>query len=95
MEQQVFTVKEILNITIKNMQMIMIPVEMSETVGKTVAISIRNLQACVDAIERDEAKQQAEQAALEDKGRANGCACCAPAADKPTAGEAWEEETDE
>ena len=50
------TVREVLEITVNNLQGIMLPVELSETAGQTILGSIRNLTACINAMDRQESE---------------------------------------
>ena len=77
--EQQMTVEQVLQVTVASLQGIMIPVEMSDTVGTVVSGSIRNLRLCIEAMERDRMQQEA------------AAAVAAEQADK----EALEEETDE
>jgi hypothetical protein len=53
MEQ--LTVREVLEITINNLKGIQIPVELCDTVGQAIVGSIRNLTACVNAMDAQNA----------------------------------------
>jgi len=44
------TVQQVLEITIRNLKAIMVPVELSESIGQVLLGSIRNLEACVNAM---------------------------------------------
>lgn len=57
MESQKMTIKEVLRVTIANLQEITIPVTASETVGTNICGCIRNLQMCIEAISREEAEK--------------------------------------
>lgn len=91
--EQKMTVEQVLQITAANLQGIMIPVEMSETVGATISGSIRNLRLCLDAMAQERMqKEAAEQERLQQEAAA---AAAAAGAEAPAVGEAWEVETDE
>lgn len=85
------TIEEVLEITIRNLKGIQIPVEMSESIGARVLGCIRNIQMCVDAIERQKAQENWRPAGA----AAAAAAEQAEAEAAPAGGEAWEEETDE
>lgn len=59
--KETMSIREVLDITIKNLRGIMLPVELMETTGQALIGSIRNLEACVSAM--DEAERSAEHGA--------------------------------
>lgn len=54
MEQQL-TVREVLEITIQNLKGITLPVELCDSVGQAILGSIRNLTACINAMDAQKA----------------------------------------
>jgi len=50
-KNETMTVKEVLEITSRNLKTIMIPVELSETIGQAILGSIRNIDICLRAME--------------------------------------------
>lgn len=54
MEEQL-TVREVLEITINNLKGITIPIELCDTVGQAILGSIRNLTACISAMDAQNA----------------------------------------
>lgn len=51
MEENRMTIREVLEITVKNLKAIAVPVELMETIGQPVLGSIRNLEACISAMD--------------------------------------------
>ena len=49
--EQKISVEDVLKITSQSLRNIYIPVELSESVGITVSNAIKNLQACIEALE--------------------------------------------
>lgn len=62
--EQTLTIEEVLQITVRNLKSISIPVELSDSVGVKICGSIQNLMNCLDAFER-ERMERAEQATEE------------------------------
>ena len=56
--EQKISVEDVLKITSQSLRNIYIPVELSESVGITVSNAIRNLQACVEALENAQATEE-------------------------------------
>ena len=59
--EQKLTVEQVLGITANDLRRISVPVELSESIGVPVANAIRNLQACVNALEIAKAEQEAKE----------------------------------
>lgn len=59
--EQKLTVEQVLSITANDLRRISIPVELCESIGVPVANAIRNLQACVNALEIAKAEQEAKE----------------------------------
>lgn len=59
--EQKFTVEQVLGITATNLRKLNIPVELSEAIGVPVANAIKNIQACVNALEIAKAEQEAKE----------------------------------
>lgn len=59
--EQTLTVEQVLNLTANDLRRINVPVELCESIGVPVANSIRNLQACVNALEIAKAEQEAKE----------------------------------
>jgi hypothetical protein len=51
---ETMTIRQVLEITIQNLRGITLPVALMETVGQALVGSIRNLEACVNAIDNAE-----------------------------------------
>lgn len=51
MEENRMTVREVLEITVRNLKSIAVPVELMETIGQAVLGSIRNIEACIEAMD--------------------------------------------
>ena len=45
------TIREVLEITVRNLKCISVPVELTESIGQIVLGSIRNLEACIKAMD--------------------------------------------
>jgi hypothetical protein len=58
---ETMTIRQVLEITAQNLRGIMLPVEMMETAGQVLVGSIRNLEACMHAM--DEAERGAKNGA--------------------------------
>ena len=54
------SIKEVLEITAAMLNNISVPVGMMKTVGEQIATAAGNLQACIDALNRDEGGKEAE-----------------------------------
>jgi hypothetical protein len=50
MEENRMTVREVLEITVRNLKSIAVPVELMETIGQAVLGSVRNIEACIEAM---------------------------------------------
>lgn len=59
--EQTLTVEQVLNLTANDLRRINVPVELCESIGVPVANAIRNLQACVNALEIAKAEQEAKE----------------------------------
>ena len=55
--EQTMTIKEVLTLTIQQLKGIMIPVELSDSVGMKVKDAINNIGACVQAMETAQAEK--------------------------------------
>lgn len=53
------TIKTVLVNTVNNLNGIMLPVSLLDTVGREIALNVKNLQVCLEAIERAEAEARA------------------------------------
>ena len=51
---ETMTIKEVLSITVQNLRGIMLPVELMETAGQAIVGSVKNLEACISAMEEAE-----------------------------------------
>ena len=64
--EQTLTVEQVLNLTANDLRRINVPVELCESIGVPVANAIRNLQACVNALEIAKAEQEAKEEPIAD-----------------------------
>jgi hypothetical protein len=51
MDEKKYSIREVLEITIRNLSDITIPVSMAEGLGMALVQNIRNLQMCIEAID--------------------------------------------
>lgn len=51
-EKKAYSVEEILEITIKNLYSISVPVELIEQIGMPIRMNIGNLKQCVEAMKK-------------------------------------------
>lgn len=54
MDGNKMTIPEVLEITAKNLRGVSLPVELLETTGQIILGSIRNIEACLDAMRKAE-----------------------------------------
>ena len=52
MDRKEMTIREVLEITMKNLKGITIPVELCETVGQQIMASARNIEICIEAMDK-------------------------------------------
>ena len=52
------TIREVLEVTAAMLNNISVPVGMMKTVGEQIATAAGNLQACIDALDRDENRKE-------------------------------------
>ena len=64
--EETMTVKQVLEITVKILNEIEIPVSMMEKVGAPVMGAIGNLKQCIEAVEEAEQKAREQQGKQED-----------------------------
>ena len=50
MEGNRMTITEVLDITVKNLKSVSLPVELMETAGQVILGSVRNIEACLEAM---------------------------------------------
>jgi len=55
-----FTVRDVLEVTMRQLNRVMVPVEMINQVGIPIRDAVHNMQMCVEAIDREAAKQAEE-----------------------------------
>lgn len=60
MENESMTIQQVLSITVNLLKGIMVPAEHGESIGVPVARSIRNLNECINAIQKIEAAKDEE-----------------------------------
>ena len=60
-----FTVRDVLEVTMRQLNRVMVPVEMINQVGIPIRDAVHNMQMCVEAIDREAAKQAEEQDMIE------------------------------
>lgn len=60
MENESMTIQQVLSITVNLLKGIMVPAEFCESIGVPVARSIRNLNECINAIQKIEAAKEEE-----------------------------------
>lgn len=58
MEERQYTIEEVLEMTVKQLYAISVPVELIEQIGMPISMAIGNLKNCLDAMNRQ--KEQAE-----------------------------------
>lgn len=70
MEEKQLTVKEVLEMVVKNLGNINIPVMEIDTIGRQIALEINNLKVCIDAMnkaqEEEAEKPEAEIAEVQE-----------------------------
>lgn len=74
--EQTMTIKEVLTLTIQQLKGIMIPVELSDSVGMKVKDAMNNIGACIQAMETAQAeheqRKEAEDGRETDPGERDG-----------------------
>ena len=60
MEEKQMTVKEVLEMVVKNLGDIHVPVREAETIGKQIAQEILNLNVCIDAMNKAQEEEAEE-----------------------------------
>lgn len=58
MEERQYTIEEVLELTVKQLYAISVPVELIEQIGMPISMAIGNLKNCLEAMNRQ--KEQAE-----------------------------------
>lgn len=66
-EQGKMTIKNILEITVADLNQIMVPVEYADTISRPLCIAVANLKACIQSME-NETKPEEETTVLQEEG---------------------------
>lgn len=61
MEEKQYTIKEVLELTIKNLGSISVPVSMKNEIAEPIERAIGNINACLDAMARQESAARESQ----------------------------------
>ena len=57
MEERKMTIKDILEMTVEDLNRIMVPVEYADTISRPLCVAVANLKACIGSME-DETKPE-------------------------------------
>ena len=69
---ETMTVRQVLEITVKNLMLIAVPRGLNQTVGIPIDQAIGNLQACIEAMDAQEAAAQEAAAQEEEQEETDG-----------------------
>ena len=67
MEERKMTIKDILEMTVEDLNRIMVPVEYADTISRPMCIAVANLKACIQSME-NETKPEEETTVLQEEG---------------------------
>ena len=67
MEERNMTIKDILEMTVEDLNRIMVPVEYADTISRPLCIAVANLKACIQSME-NETKPEEETTVLQEEG---------------------------
>ena len=67
MEKQTLTIKQVLEITARNLESISVPVSQIQQIGVPLANAVANLQVCIGAIAEQEAQKEEQADDAEDE----------------------------
>ena len=57
MEEKKMTIEEVLELTVRQLQAVNIPIGLIEQVGAPISIAVQNLNACLESIRKSEEEQ--------------------------------------
>ena len=67
MEERNMTIKDILEMTVEDLNRIMVPVEYADTISRPLCIAVANLKACIQSME-NETEPEEETTVLQEEG---------------------------